>query len=251
MPFVEDHMILQSQKSLLMNVIGWEGESPSPHLELLPEEQVERLTRNHQRFLALPFSLQQEIRTQLSSLETRSALSFQSKTQRVFSIFAYEIHPFLQAWVLFSLILCFLLFFRIEGAVTATWLLPLLSVVYFFFLPSPPPQAPTIWPSEQMIVEEYLEEPLDQNISIQREQLTQGWQHYLVRHWLHEEPQADPAAYQEQVERGEYRFQLARIQHEKRYPPTRLPPRPSLVGLSLLLIWNLFFAWQVTRKRVH
>lgn len=152
-----------------------------------------------------------------------------------------RLSPALQGWLLFSLVLALLLLLGVEGISIATWLLPLIAILYLLMPPSSESSAvEEMVPSEQTIIQNYLQEPLAGSISDQRSQLLRGWELYLVREWAGEEPAAEVERRSEQRRIGEYRFQLARLLRLE--PPRATPPRIAPPLYLLFLGWNLFFA---------
>lgn len=255
-PFMGEFFSHKTRLNIYQMVMG------NPQLiHTVPEETKneikEKINRNHSRFLLLPIDVQEKIQTQYKDLNAPTKTTFLEKTKRAFNILIFEIPPFSQAWIFFSIILSILLLLRIEGAQAASYLLPFIVLIYgmnnFLFAPLPPKSPDhSLFPSEKMIVENYLDEPFSHQILEQKEQLTKGWKRYLVQNWTKQEPSKDKALFEQQVEEGEFFFQMARLDKLSGQPlidtKTMLRTKEAPFVLMLYLGWNLFFALFVNRK---
>ncbi len=158
---------------------------------------------------------------------------------------------FALAWIFFSLVISLLLLFHIEGAKAAVWILPLLVVGYGYFLYASPQTAPPgLFPSEQYVRETYL---LEEENTSQREQLLQGWHHYVIHEWAHQTPSADPALYDQQLDEGLFAFNIARLQwiwagKGDEVVVAGFTTPPSAFRVLTYLLWNLIFAWMINRR---
>ena len=174
----------------------------------------------------------------------------------VLSILALQIPPFELAWIAFSIIIPLLLLLRIEGALHAVWLLPLIVLIYGIDnrlngTPLKISEESKLFPSEDKLVQEYMTEPLSPSIFEQQKQLLGAWKKYLVTEWALEKPSPDEKQFDLQVEKGEHAFTIERLD---KLPKDRLIDDDALFRkkepiflLSLYFLWNLFFAWIVTR----
>jgi hypothetical protein len=172
-------------------------------------------------------------------------------------ILTLEISSFELAWLFFSLLICVFLLKRVEGATTATWLLPLIILTYSFdnqWNGTPLSISPDIklFPSEKKIIEFYLKEPLGTTVLEQQQQLLNGWNLFLVSEWAHEIPSKVLEEFTLQVEKGKFRFTVARLKelHEtiKKTLNRGAFPKTSPIILAGYIIWNIFFAWFVNIK---
>lgn len=216
--------------------------------------------RNAARFSQLPEEQKTHILKHYESLQAKNQASFFTKLKRSIHILFLEISPWKQAWLLLSIVLSILLLLRIEGAAQAIWLLPLLTLVYAIDnrvhgAHVGVTNEAKLFPSEQVIVEEYLKEPLSSSIAEQKEQLRNGWHNYLVREWLQEgakeEFSEEVATFEDRVERGEFYFDLARLEAHIKDRNLEVSPfrkQESLLILSLYLLWNLFLAVLIQRQ---
>lgn len=153
--------------------------------------------------------------------------------------------PFALAWLFFSVVVCLLLLFHIEGAVIASWLLPLLVVGYAYFLyANPPPPTEGLFPSEAYVRAHYLEEG---------EELLTGWHRYLVTEWAKTSPSSDPAQFEQQLDQGLFAFNYARLKWIREGKGDEViragfATPPSLLRVMCYFIWNVVFAWVITRE---
>lgn len=212
-----------------------------------------RLNRNAERFATLPQAQQLQFITQHDQLQAKANRSFWEKLWSSLHILVIELPVLERVWIVFSVAIALLLLLRIEGAVQAVWLLPLIVALYAYdntqHAPAATPRASDLlFPSETYLIEHYLKQPLSNRISEQHDQLLKGWQFYLIEEWLHETPVSDPKQFAMQVERGQFAFDVARLEHsisdqKVTSPFYKKEPPLLLVGY---LIWNLFLAWCIT-----
>lgn len=219
-------------------------------------EDKERLIRNAQRFDALPEKERVQIQKAYHDLQDNAKTTFFEKVSRSFSILAAQLPAFKQAWIFFSIAIALLLLLRIEGAVYAAWLLPVIALAYAWDntthgLQQKMSEEERLFPSEAIIVRDYLNEPLSSNILEQQKQLQHGWQLYLIDKWNRQKPSKDVLVFKQQIEEGEFKFNLARIKAREFESNDSVLFRQKEHVLTLLLyvLWNLFFAWTVNRKK--
>ena len=160
---------------------------------------------------------------------------------------------FALAWLFFSIVICLLLLFQIEGASHATWLLPLLVLGYAYFLYAPPnAERESLFPSEEYVVANYVEEPKS-GLFDRREMLLHGWHNYLVAEWAEEVPSREVADFGEQLEKGLFAFNVARLKwimsgKGDEIVVAGFTTPPSFMRVACYFIWNLFFAWFINRR---
>lgn len=216
----------------------------------------DRLKRNAERFATLPQAQQSRFIAQHDQLQTEANRSFGEKTWQSVHILAIELPALERAWIVFSVVIALLLLLRIEGAVQAVWLLPLIVALYAYdnyqYAPTPAPRASDLlFPSEAYLIEHYLKQPLSSRIAEQHDQLLKGWQLYLIAEWLQETPASDPEQFAFQVERGQFAFDVARLElstSDQKVTSSLYKKEPPLLLVGYL-IWNLFLAWCVTFYR--
>ena len=103
-------------------------------------------------------------------------------------LFFVDTPAFALAWLFFSLAICIMLLFRIEGALLSTWLLPLIVLGYAYFLYSSPPKArESLFPSEEYVLSHYVDSSEFESMN-RRDSLLLGWHRYLIHEWTHETP---------------------------------------------------------------
>jgi hypothetical protein len=244
-PFAGDLFNQKSRALLYQDVMGISLGS-----ELSPERQ-ERLQRNSERFEKLSFNQQQGLIKEYEAVQKEIQRPFLSKLKRAFHYLFYEIPPFEQAWIVLSLLIPIMLLKKVEGAHAAIWLLPLVTLCYAVdnrLNSSPPIQSAeaALFPSESLLVADYLKEPLSENVFEQPEQLMQAWKLYLVKEWTKD-------TLNKQAEDGEFAFNLARIKarHIDQSKQSKIHgfPKEPLGILALYFFWNLFFAYTVFKTR--
>lgn len=216
----------------------------------------QRLERNKLRFSQLSETDQNLIKSQYLQLQQHVETPFMTKIRRACHIVIFELPAFEQMWLLLSIVIGILLLLGIEGAAETTWLLPLLVLCYGinnqWHGETPSFSLDTrLFPSEEVIIQDYLREPLSKDILTQREQLLQGWKRYLIKEWAHEIPANDVDLFESQAESGEFFFNVARLKLLAKEPAktTSFNQRESLLALLSYLAWNLFFAWQVSHRK--
>lgn len=213
--------------------------------------------RNAERFAKLPEMQREQILAQYQRLQANNNRTFFAKLMRSLHILFFEISPWKQAWMLLSIVVSLLLLKRYEGAAHAIWLLPFLALLYAINNQTHGIDGMShearLFPSEEVIVEKYLEKPLSHHILEQEEQLREGWQRYLVREWTPAEPSQTKETFALQVEEAEFAFGIARLEaiakdkkSEKNASPFQKKESLSLLGIYVL--WNLFLAWFVNKK---
>lgn len=226
-PFMGDLFSIKSEMLLYQAVV----EKPAL-LNELPKEQAEAIESNYQE------------------LKRKLQLPFGGKIKSVFVLLFSKTPPLKQMWLLFSLILPVMLLMRIEGAAQACCLLPLIVLAYaadnyYTAFPVKKSLDESLFPSEQQVVESYLSPPLSASILEQQIDLTKAWQRYLIDKWAHQPPSENPELFQKQLARGEFAFNVARI--EKRKGTSLLavdvqPEKESWPMLTIYFCWNFFFA---------
>lgn len=162
-------------------------------------------------------------------------------------LFFVQTSPFALAWLFFSIVICLLLLFRIEGASLTVWLLPFVTVLYGYFLyTAPPSSAPSLFPKEEYVRELYADSAA--GLRDQRETLLKGWHRYLVVEWGHETPSEDAALFKNQLEKGLFAFNVARLKwllagRGDEVILAGFAPSFSFLRVLFYFMWNFLFAW--------
>lgn len=210
-------------------------------------------------FTTLPTSKQAQLKESYAVLSKkvpgRSAYALMEDT---FHLAVWGIPPFVKAWLLFSVMICLMLLFSIDGATSGAWILPVIVAVhaYFNLTTAPPPYTSAdlqLFPEEEVIWERYVTEKPSDDINEQRRQLLQGWRDYLIREWLKELPATDEEQMIAQSEQGEFAFNIARIELRENTPLPSAEQKLSEKKAPLLLfsyvMWNILFAVIIDRKQ--
>lgn len=226
-PFMGDLFVIKSERLLSQELLG------KPTL-------MEKL----------PVSDQEQIKVYDETLKQKLRLNFFEKLKASMQLLFIQTAPFEQAWILFSFLIPLLLLLRIEGAVHACWLLPILALGYAADnqVNAPLPgrnRDLDIFPTETLLVQSYLNRPLSDSIAEQKRELKEGWKNYLIIEWTNEAISNDPQDFLAQLEKGEFLFNVARLKNRKLQGLLAVekgPERQSLGILGLYLAWNILFA---------
>lgn len=246
-PFAGELFAVKSHLLLYQDVMG------IPSHEAISTEKQARLAQNAALFQELPAKQRQPLTAAMQAIQTELQRSFFDKLTRAMHILAFEMPPFEQAWLLFSLLIPILLLKRVEGASAAVWLLPLLTACYaldnrMYGVPHAPHGEAHLYPSEKILIEEYLNAPLSPDIFTQQAELQQAWQLYLIKAWTKQTPSQDPDIFKSQAAQGEFAFNVMRLQQR---PPVKTQPtkphndksQEPLWLLAFYLFWNTYFAY--------
>lgn len=250
-PFMGEYFSLRSDMLLYEYVMG-----TSDLVKSKGENEKQKLEKNQAQFKALPTLQQAFILDDYHLLQQKASRSMFTKIKQGLRALFIDIPPFELAWIFFAATVAILLLLKTEGAQQAAWLLPFIALCFAFdnikHGASPIPSAETsLFPTEHTIVQEYLDQPLDLHPLRQQEQLQTGWNAYLIKNWIKENPSTDPRIYQDQLVAAEFKFTVARL--EKRHiqgihSPLNFHERVHPLLLLLYLSWNFFFAWKMNHS---
>lgn len=251
-PFVGEIFTLKSRLLFYHDLMG------IPSRDDLPQERLERLQRNTERFQKLPVSKQLQLKNEASKIQQQFGRSFFSKLGDVAKIFAFEFSPFELLWLILSIVIPIMLLKRVEGATQVVWLLPLLVACYalenrMVGIPAPPLADSLLFPSEQELISGYVERDLSPNVLEQQDQLIRGWHKYLVIHWGKDGEKSlasDSKTMSQRVEDAEFNFTLARLESRSQQavsPSKREIQQPTPL-LAVYFFWNFFFAFTAARR---
>lgn len=246
-PFMGELFTNKSKMLLLQQVIGMSNNNDNPELQAL-------FYRNQNRFHSLSPSDQELLLDKYEVLRKASETSFLTKLKQIVELALFKIPPFELAWIFFSLVLSIFLLFQVEGVQQAIWLLPLITGLYIIDnqlngMKFTMKEEEKLVPSEEVILRDYLKEPLKKDIFEQHQQLKYGWHLYLVRNWAKEEPSHLPQEFQKQVEKGKYAFNFARVERITLQPDQNLyRTKSSCYLLFAYLLWNFVFAYAVHKE---
>jgi hypothetical protein len=253
-PFIGELFAQKSQTLLYHNVMG--NNVLSEKIGNANPKYRELLKMNAIRFEKLPESQKTNIIEQYDALQAKSEKPFLTKLWHSIKILILDLPAFERAWLVLTVIISIMLLKRVEGSAKAAWLLPIVALLYalnnYAYGEKQLPTADSkLFPSEQIIVQEYLKEPLSQNILEQQPQLLKGWNNYLIKNWAHQIPSEDLDAFSKQAEEGEYAFNVARLEaiaNQPRQDRSVFHQRESVLLLALYVLWNLYFAWRVNKS---
>ncbi len=247
-PFMGESFSLRSRSLIYEYVMGTS--------EMLKKDpgQIPKMERQAERFASLPLSDKQLIAEDYKNLQKHTQRSAWIKIADGFRLLLVGIPPFELAWLLFSALISILILLKVEGAKQAAWLLPLIAFAYAIDnrmtgLTTQPNPDFILFPSEEIIVKDYLRQPLHGNPDEQQVQLKKGWEHYLIANWL---AQKNPdLSFEQQAEEAEFAFTIARLHHLHGQARSawlnnfREKASPAL--LAFYVLWNLLFAWMMNR----
>lgn len=208
-------------------------------------------------FASLPLRKQSTIQSSYADLQKQASRSFLLKMKDSIHILLFDISPFTLAWIVFSLIIPLFILLKIEGGRQIAWILPVIALAYGIDNiqngnSSISPDA-ILFPSEQLIVDSYLKEPLGTSIATQEQQLRKGWNLYLVKHWTDAVPSSNKETFAQQVEQGNFAFTLARLDKLQETQTAAsfsgMRQKEPILLLILYFVWNLFFAWKMNKRQ--
>lgn len=239
----------KSRLLLYRTVMGDEG------LAIGNPEIRERLQANREHFSLLGEEERDSVIAHYNALQASDQTTFFQKLGKSVHILLFEWPIFELSWVILAVVISIMLLLRIEGAASASWLLPILVICYavnnhmngVIIYPSPDEK---LFPTEEVIVRDYLQNELPNDIGGQHQALLHGWKIYLIQEWAHERPSSEPAEFARQVDAGEFLFNLARLQIIAKTPnvPKTWHEKESLGLLLIYFIWNVLFAWIAFRS---
>ncbi|MDP1880845.1 MAG: hypothetical protein Q8K60_07885 [Parachlamydiaceae bacterium] len=174
-----------------------------------------------------------------------SQRSFFKKIYDGIIYFAFEVPPFELAWIFFSIVIAILILLQKEGSKSLSWLLPIIAIglVVDDFQSDQKINSSSdliLFPTEKQLIDEgYIQNFQHVNWMEQKNQLTQGWQNYLIDKWS--SPQDE-----NRLEKAEFNFNVARLKlfHEEPFQNWIKPKNEklSLILIVLFMFWNILFA---------
>lgn len=244
-PFMGEYFNLRSRMLLYEYVMGTSDLLKKRH------GQEEKLERQAKRFQFLPDEQKNVLIKDYQHIQEYAKRSTFQKILDGLRMLILEIPPFEQAWIFFSITIAILILLKVEGAKSAAWLLPLIVVAYSIdnqltgkMASSPDLQ---LFPTEETIIQNYLNAPLAASPLEQKEQLEKGWKLYLLDKWsINQEKNEEQG-----LENAEFQFTLARLNVLHGQPWSdwlnTFHEKLSLFSLILFLAWNILFAWIINR----
>jgi hypothetical protein len=202
-PFMGEYFALRSRMLLYEYVLGTS--------KMLGAKQgwEERQT---QRFKQLSENEQLLLKTDYHLLQIYAQRPFLQKLQDGIFTLVRNIPPFEQAWIFFSVIIAILILLKAEGAKQAAWLLPLIVLAYALdnqLTGKIAPLSPdfSLFPTEERMIQHYLDEPLALSLWDQKGQLEKGWKRYLLENWSPNQKGSES----ERLEEAEFQLTRARF----------------------------------------
>lgn len=192
--------------------------------EALPPEKREEIQNKH---LEIEQSLQQ------SMLEKSTLLLKTPKLQLL--------------WVFLAILLPILLLLRNKNALPYLWLFPLISLGFAWNNQN--------YGYDPLLLSEKILFPKEDQLlattsSHSREDWEQAWNHYLITHFAKESPSENKDIFNAQAVKGEFFFNLARIDYIEGDLSGSFWEKRSLITLFIYFAWDLFFAYTVFKCRV-
>lgn len=243
-PFLGDFFAIRSKMAVYEYVMG------SSNGSLLQK-------RNASRFQELPPATQEVLKKNYARWQNKLQDSFLTKLRRSFEGLFFEMSLFEKIWLALALVLPILILLKVEGAIQAAWLLPIIAFAYA--VDNRQNGTTTglsaelqLFPTEIFLMEKYSAGEIDPSPFKQKEMLEASWQAYLIHEWAHATPSEETAAFNGQVEEGEYAFTTARALAIKEAKTPKFK-RESNALFILYLLWNIAFAYTVTKyqRRNH
>lgn len=240
-PFMGEYFSLRSRMLLYEYVMG------SPELLKIKKDDSKTLERQAKRFKQLPEEERQLVIKDYQRLQNYGNRSIIQKIHDGIQTFIRDIPPFEQAWIFFSITIAILILLKVEGAKHAAWILPLIVLAYSIdnqftgksFAISPDIQ---LFPTEEKIVQEYLNEPLSPSFLDQKTQLEKGWHLYLISNWSTTQHASEESA----LEEAEFQFTLARLKRLHTQPQSEwlnhFHEKQNPLLLFFFIGWNILFA---------
>ena len=241
-PFMGEYFALRSRMLLYEYAMG-----TSDILKARPGQEA-KLERQAQNFKQLPVGEKQLLEEDYQNLQNYAKRPPLKKIEEGFRLFVRDIPPFEQAWIFFSIVIAILILLKKEGAKQAAWILPLIVMAYavdnqLTGIPQSASPDYHLFPKEELIVQNYLTEPLSPILLEQKEQLEKGWNRYLIDNWSSNQTQNE----NDQPETAEFNFTVARLNLLHSQPRSEwlhvFHEKLGLFPLFLYLLWNGLFAW--------
>lgn len=248
------------QLCLVFTLTSWLGGYPfmGEHFAIKSKSTLYTYVMDAPSFSSLPNEKQTEIKAGYDSLHSQLTRPFFSKLADSIRILLFDASPFAIAWIVFACAISILILLKIEGARQTAWLLPFIVLAYGIdnrmngYNPPIPADA-ALFPSESLLVEQYIQEPLKDDIMKQHDQLLRGWNLFLVNEWAKESPSSNEIVFKEQIEKGSFAFTVARVDRLKgesiTIPYSGMRQQEWLALLVLYFGWNLYFAWMMNRHQ--
>jgi hypothetical protein len=143
-------------------------------------------------------------------------------------------------WALIAIVIPIFLLLRNPKALPFAWLFPLIALGYGWNNQThghDPLQS--LFPKESSL--------MDQKDAT-REEWEIAWNRYLIKEWGKETPSLNPDVFKSQAVKGEFFFNLARIEHISDDLSASFWEKRSLLILIIFLVWNTYFAIHISQN---
>lgn len=230
-PFMGEHFNFKSQILLHDYVMGKNSEAQALLFDKLPNEKKAAVTLSYER------------------LKEAANTSFLDKLNNSFDLVLFKSSIFERSWIFFAIIIPILLLKKVDGATHAVWILPLIVTAYFISNEVKGKRVEVseetkLFPKEELLVDRYLKKNIHAlSFSDQQKELLNAWRLYLIEDFAGEVPSVNSKEFQAQVNKGEFAFNLARIERLPLpfTPKDNFKKQPWFVMIAYL-IWNILFA---------
>jgi len=235
-PFLGQRFALMQKLFLVHNVTG-NQELLSYVSDVKKVNTSSTLLETHDLFQNLPSEEKNRIHRDREWLEKKLASPLPLKLKELKDLFFHELSPYLLAWIVFSIAICFLILFGIHGSEAAVWLLPLLAAIYavhsLYFAPvKPPSPAEGLFPSRELL----------QHYADKEGSPEKGWKAFLIDNWSDDQTLVS----------GKFHFHLEWLKKSREDSAYSTSPtfhhREPIFLLLLFFGWNLVFSYLISLK---
>jgi hypothetical protein len=249
-PFMGEYFTLRSRMLLYEYVMG-----TSDILKNRVDQEA-KSKRQLQRFKGLPEEEKQLLKGDYQNLQEYAKRPALKKIADGIHVLTRDIPPFEQAWIVFSITIAILILLKKDGANLAAWIIPLIVMAYIVDnqLNGKTIESPldySLFPTEQLLLQNYLAEPLAKTTFEQKQQLEEGWQRYLIKNWS----SVGKNKYNDPVEEGEFNFTLARLKLLRTQPLSSwlhsFNEKLGFFSMFFYLLWNGLFGWIIGRPKLE
>jgi hypothetical protein len=229
-PFMTEHYQTKSEMLLFEYVMG---KQDSTRAEL---------------FKSLPIEKKDLIYSKYAPLVKKASTTFREKIIKSVDIILFEIPGFERAWIFFGILIPILLLKKVEGATQVIWLLPLITCCFVinnhFYGVNFHRESDKLFPSEEFLEANYIKTSLKSlTIFEQQKELLKAWQLFLVKNYSHYALIEGEITLQQQILRGDFFFNLARLEQSFLENERKLGEEKIPVGLGCVyILWNFLFA---------
>lgn len=207
--------------------------------------------KNAERFKNLSEEKQKLLIDNYSVWQKKLHQSFWKKLKSSLENILFNMPFFEKIWIIFSIALPILILLKVEGAVHAAWLLPIIVFAYSVDnkqngITSELSPDQQLFPTEAYLNQHYGNGQTSSNLFAQQEELKKSWELYLVNEWAEASHSSGSDLRANLIEEGEYRFTTARALAITDLQQKGHTKEANGV-LAVYLIWNIAFAYVVSK----